>query len=477
MVGGDSVHPRGARGRGRAVVVLVVVATVLAGCASISDETVDELSAMPGIERASASCPKGVCSLRLLAEPGAEAGDLTAALETAREVEASELQLDLREGSGLDAGGAAVAIVLAEASDPSADGAAVALAQTMFASDGLRSGRVQGDRDGTTVVVSSDVSRAQLWDLAESVWPGAAELPKPTVQATTSGGDGEGPSRLTSEGRFPADGVELVRALDDAEVDRSGLSGALVQDGTVLLGARSLESAARLENRLEADSLGEGLDVSVSVTDNVLSYRPDSAEGGTEQQRRAVLTALQEDGSLTGGVDTSGVTAIATDAESAATAVDRAREAEPEAAGVVSITIDLDGMQAELGTTGSPDLVRLLGLFASEPTTTTATVEVPRNPQDPPFDAEANLALEVEASDLTAGVQAAAEQFAGWDGPERKLRVSITAVDPEGRTPGVSLIVERRDGVWEAGPTERGTPELVAEGVSAWTAGIDAAAS
>lgn len=450
--------------------VLALVALVAAGCASISDDTVGELSALPGIERASASCPKGVCSLRLLAEPGAAAADLSAALETAREAEASELQLDLREG----AGGTAVAVVLAEASDPRADGAAVTLAQTMFASDGLRSGRVQRDRDATTVVLSSDVPRAELWDLAEAVWPDVAKLPEPTIQATTSGGDGEGPSRLTGEGDLPADGLALVRDLDGEELDRSGLSGALVKDGTVVLGARGLDAATRLEDRLAADSLGEGLDVSVSVTDNVLSYRPDSADGGTEQQRRALLTALQQDGSLNGGVDTSGVTVIADDAESAAVAVEQAREAEPEAAAVVSITVTLDRMSAELDTTGSPDLVRLLGRFASDPTTTEAAVEVPRNPQDPPFDAEANLALEVEAPDLTTGVRRAAERFAGWDGPEQKLRVAVTAVDPEGRSPGVSLIVERRGGVWEASPTERGTPEQSAEGVRAWTAGIAA---
>lgn len=452
---------------------------LLAGCASVDEDAVDAIGELPGIDHARSSCDLSDCTVSISTEADVTADELLAALDAARETDADTVDVGT-EGAGsleVDAG-----------SDPDDEPAAVALVLDTAAgaeplSIVLATGR--------TRVSTSTVDDESPWDLGEALWPEVEDFPVPTLSVGRGTQSTGGAARLVAEREFPSDEVALVR---DLEGDASlGLTGAVVDGDGVLLGVPDVTTAEVLEARLADDPAADGLTVEVAVTSNVLSYRADEEgprddegtdgrdgtggpasdpEAGTEADRRALLTTLEGAPGAFARVEGATVVIDVDDLAAAAGVVDVLRATEPEAAGRVPLTVTQDGATVELGTTGSTALLRLAGALLADPTVEVLEMEAddPEDEADPPYDAEAFVRVELAAPDLATGVRTVAAAVGGVDGAT-SLVVGVTAVDPEGRTPGVTLRVDREGGTWVAEGVG-GTDEQNELGVAAWDAGV-----
>lgn len=459
------------------LVSLLVGVLLLGGCASVDEEAVDAIGDLPGIDYALSSCDLSDCVVTVRAEPDVTSDELVAALAAARDTDAD--QIDLRaEGAG--------DLAVAAGSDPTHDAAAVELALGALQVPGVTRFSMALSTDRTDAGVSA-ADDDTPWDVAEAVWPDLEDLPSPSLTVTRATSSDQGAARLVADDAFPAAGVALVRRLEGDET--VALSGAVVDGDDVLLGVRDVAGAEALEALLADDPQTDGLTVVVAVTTNVLSYRADvdeptdtastgaTAPGApTEADRRALLTALETGPDGFSRIEGSTIVLSVTDLAAAAEVVDAARAAEPEAAGRVPLTVTqygAAGTTVELGTTGSTDLLLLAARLAAVPTAESVTVEAadPDDDADPPYDSDAFVRVEVAAPDLATGVRTVAAAVGGWEGTPTSLVVGVTAVDPEGRTPGVTLRVDHDGGTWTAEGV-RGTDETNATGVAAWEEGL-----
>lgn len=327
-----SPHPRR-----RSLALLPAAALVLAGCASVDEDAVDAIGELPGIEYALSSCDLANCTVTVRASPDVTAEQLLAALGDARDTGADQMTLR-SEGTG--------SVEVQADSDPADDATAAALATEAVAAPGVESLTVALDADGATVSVAAD-DEVPVWDVAEALWPDVEELGTPALTVTGAASPGR-PSRVTAEGAFPEDALALVRRLEDGATPR--LTGVVVDGDDLVLGVQDVGSAETLETALAGAPDAEGLSIQVAVTTDVLTYRPDDEEpsgagGGspadaTEEDRRALVAALNDaleaapgtPPGVTARVESGTVALDTDDLAGAATAVDAARAAQPDAA-------------------------------------------------------------------------------------------------------------------------------------------------
>lgn len=480
--------------RAGVLAVATASALLLAGCASIDEDDVRAIGDLPGIDYALSSCDLADCRVTVRAEPDVSAEQLLAALSAARETEPDVLTLDSDGTGGIEIDGESPA---------DDDEAAVELAVEGVRVAGVDGFSVEVREDGVAVTVSGDGSRP-VWDVAEELWPDVEPLASPALTVSQGAGGPTGdarPSRVVADGDLPAEGIALVRSVEEQDV--AGYTGAVVTGDGVVLGARGVAQAEELEGVAAREA--PGLDVEVVVSTNVLDQRPGSGgedggdEGGgdgsptdpdeaTEDDRRAVLAVLEADLGAYPRVEQGTVLLGGSDLAALADLVDTVRATEPEAASRVPITVGttldagavgFDGpvypgrapLSVRLGTGGSTDLVRLAALLRAQPDVGVLELRAP-DPDDDEDVRDAGLTAQVAATDLAGGVRRVAEVVAAWSTDLTDLEVGVTAVDPEGRTPGVRLVVERQGDRWVAtGGTDHQTEERVAEGVAAWQAG------
>lgn len=432
------------------LLALLPLLLVLAGCGSLDDEEVAALEELPGVLSSYSGCYKGECLLTVALDDAADPTDLVSALAAARETGADEIEVRLvADGERV----ADLALLDAEPGQAEEDPALVDAVLAATRVPGVTAVDVEVESQATRAhVVAEEVAPSRVWDLAEEAWAELRELPGPTLVADNGGGPG-GRRVTTSEGRFPRGTVALARTLD-AEAG-SEVSGIDVRTDEVVVGVRRLADVAAIERRLPRPG-----PVRVVVTDHVLAY---TGEG--EAQRRAVLRVVQDHPGVAPHVEGLVLTLGGTDAGAVARAVADVRTRAPAAAAEVPIRALLDDThEVQLGTTGSPDLVRLAGALRG-PRTTTVDVRTGYDPDEPGW-----VQVELRAPDLRTGVLRVARVLRAHAGALTSLGVTVKAVDAEGRSPTSTAELTRVGGRWEV---EVDRPDLRPADVGvAWRRGL-----
>lgn len=484
----------------------LVAAAVLTGC-GVDDDDVAALEELAGVERASSSCELGRCSVRVEVRPTIRAAQLTEVFGEARDtgattVEVVEGETDDDASSEPRDSDPRVSVELDEDSERSADAATARLAVASFELVGVSSWGLTRAADRSTLTASVQESPDLQWPTGRDLWDGVATLPSPRMVLTTRPQDRPGASRLVASEEYPERAVTFTVAVAE-EFGASRLTGVSIgsrpgdeeQDGTgVLLGVRSASDATALEALLDDARGGDGLDVAVVVADNVLAARPDPTQDpdggdtGTEADRRALLSSLEDETAVSASVqaNTLRVGALGPLDEVRA-ALERARRAHPDAYARVPVTVlpdtvlsgigsgDPEEQEIDLSTVGSLDLLDLVADLGEVDGAGAVGVQAHGEKYDylkPPSDTDAFVSVRAERSgidELDALVQDVARVLSRWKGPETSLSMSIGVEDPEGRQASVVLRIDRRSGTWVASSSERGTEDRIASGIRAWT--------
>jgi hypothetical protein len=483
-----------------------VAAAVLTGC-GVDDDDVAALEELADVERASSSCELGRCSVRVEVRPTIRAAQLTTVFGEARDtgattVEVVEGETDDAPSSEPRGSDPRVSVSLDEDSERSADAATARLAVASFELAGVSSWGLTRAADRSTLTASVQESPDLQWPTGRDLWDGVATLPDPRMVLTTRPENRPGASRLVAAGEYPERAVAFTVAVAE-EFGASRLTGVSVgsrpeveeQDGTgVLLGVRSASDATALEALLDDARGGDGLDVAVVVADNVLAARPDPTQDpdggdtGTEADRRALLSSLEDEPAVSASVqaNTLRVRALGPLDEVRA-ALERARRAHPDAYARVPVTVEPDTVlsgtgsgdpeeqEIDLSTVGSLDLLDLVADLGEVDGAGAVGVQAHGEKYDylkPPSDTDAFVSVRAERpgiDELDALVQDVARVLSRWKGPETSLSMSIGVEDPEGRQASVVLRIDRRAGTWVASSSERGTEDRIASGIRAWT--------
>lgn len=484
----------------------LVAAAVLTGC-GVDDDDVAALEELAGVERASSSCELGRCSVRVEVRPTIRAAQLTEVFGEARDtgattVEVVEGETDDDASSEPRDSDPRVSVELDEDSERSADAATARLAVASFELVGVSSWGLTRAADRSTLTASVQESPDLQWPTGRDLWDGVATLPSPRMVLTTRPQDRPGASRLVASEEYPERAVTFTVAVAE-EFGASRLTGVSIgsrpgdeeQDGTgVLLGVRSASDATALEALLDDARGGDGLDVAVVVADNVLAARPDPTQDpdggdtGTEADRRALLSSLEDETAVSASVqaNTLRVRALGPLDEVRA-ALERARRAHPDAYARVPVTVlpdtvlsgtgsgDPEEQEIDLSTVGSLDLLDLVADLGEVDGAGAVGVQAHGEKYDylkPPSDTDAFVSVRAERpgiDELDALVQDVARVLSRWKGPETSLSMSIGVEDPEGRQASVVLRIDRRSGTWVASSSERGTEDRIASGIRAWT--------
>lgn len=488
------------------VLAVLLAAAVLTGC-GVDDDDVAALEELAGVERASSSCELGRCSVRVQVRPTIRAAQLTTVFGEARDtgattVEVVEGQVDEAASSEPRDSDPRVSVSLDEDSERSADAATARLAVASFELAGVSSWGLTRTADRSTLTASVQESPDLQWPTGRDLWDGVATLPSPRMVLTTRPENRSGASRLAASGEYPERAVAFTVAVAE-EFGASRLTGVSIgsrpededQDGTgVLLGVRSASDATALESLLDDARGGDGLAVSVVVADNVLAARPDPTQDpdgrdkGTEADRRALLSSLEDEPGVSASVQASvlRVRALGSLAEVRA-ALEKARRAHPDAYARVPVTVlpdtvlsgtgsgDPEEQEIDLSTVGSLDLLDLVTDLGEVDGAGAVGVQAHGEKYDylkPPSDTDAFVSIRAERpgiDELDALVQDVARVLSRWKGPESSLSLSIGVEDPEGRQASVVLRIDRRAGTWVASSSERGTEDRIASGIRAWT--------
>lgn len=484
----------------------LVAAAVLTGC-GVDDDDVAALEELAGVERASSSCELGRCSVRVEVRPTIRASQLTTVFGEARDtgattVEVVEGEADDAASSELRGSDPRVSVSLDEDSERSADAATARLAVASFELAGVSSWGLRRAADRSTLTASVQESPDLQWPTGRDLWDGVATLPSPGMVLTTRPENRSGASRLVVSEEYPERAVAFTVAVA-AEFGASRLTGVSIgsppedeeQDGTgVLLGVRSASDATALEALLDDARGGDGLAVSVVVADNVLAARPDPTQDpdggdtGTEADRRALLSSLEDEPAVSASVqaNTLRVRALGPLDEVRA-ALERARRAHPDSYARVPVTVEPDTVvsgsgtgdpqeqEIDLSTVGSLDLLDLVADLGEVDGAGAVGVQAHDEKYDylkPPSDTDAFVSVRAQRpgiDELDALVQDVARVLSRWKGPETSLSMSIGVEDPEGRQASVVLRIDRRSGTWVASSSERGTEDRIASGIRAWT--------
>lgn len=455
----------------------VVALLLLTACGGVDDAAVEELERLPGVESARASCVKFVdCTASVSVAGDVTVAELEAIIEASRRTEARDITLDV-EGDGTTT----ARLSTGPGSSPDLDRPTAELLLRALEVDGLQALEVTRFADETSLRLRGDAARSEFWPVARDLWERAEPLGLDSLAAetTASEDDDEGPSQLRASAAFPTESVALVLDLDEGEI---GPWGVVVEDSRIGLGALSLPAATRLEEAV-ADAAGADLSVQVDVTRGLPTLPTEPGAGptadgaGSEADRRAVLTLLEERGlGATAEARTVVVDGRSSSVEDVVTGLRAVREELSDESSVVPLTVELDvDVVVELGTDGGPDLVELAADLAADRGADSVEIGQPRADAEAPWDAEAQVFVEVAAPDLASGVETVAEAVSSWAGSERSLVVGVTAVDPDGRSPSATVRVDRRGEDWVARGVGRGTPETEAEAVAAWGRGVDVA--
>ena len=445
----------------------LLVASLSACTGSVDDGALRALEAMEGVESAGASCYKGRCTTLVDVAPDVRSDGLGTIIDAARETRAREIEVRLPKESGR--------VVLETGPDEAADldSATAEVMLAAVADDQLSHATIIRRDTSSSLSLGGDGPRRELWASAERLWTLAEQASAEQIVVAGSAEDvDEGPTALTGSS-FPSRAAELVTSLDDGG-ERARPHGVRIEDDTVVLGALSLASAEAVEAAVDGHPEARGLEVEVEVTRGLPSDVAGGGQGSDtadEGQQRAILKALEDQG-LAASVQDRTVRVRKSgggDDTDLAAAVDAARVEHPEAARVVHIAVDLGPSQVvELGTSGSPELIdlgtSLVGRLEAE--------ELEIKHRAAGDDEPAGLVLvTVPAPDLADGVQGVSEVFADWETSETEMTVSVTARDPEGRSPRVLLRVSRAVDTWTARGTRKGTSETIRESLEAWRAG------
>ncbi len=486
-----------------------MAAAVLTGC-GVDDDDVAALEELAGVERASSSCELGRCSVRVEVRPTIRAAQLTTVFGEARDTGATTVEVV--EGETDDAASSEprdsdprVSVSLDEDSERSADAATARLAVASFELAGVSSWGLTRAADRSTLTASVQESPDLRWPTGRDLWDGVATLPSPEMVLTTRPENRSGASRLVVSEEYPERAVAFTVAVAE-EFGASRLTGVSIgsrpeveeqegQEGTgVLLGVRSASDATALESLLEDARGGDGLAVAVVVADNVLAARPDPTQDpdggdtGTEADRRALLSSLEDEPAVSASVqaNTLRVRALGPLDEVRA-ALERARRAHPDAYARVPVTVEPDTVlsgtgsgdpeeqEIDLSTVGSLDLLDLVADLGEVDGAGAVGVQAHGEKYDylkPPSDTDAFVSVRAERpgiDELDALVQDVARVLSRWKGPETSLSMSIGVEDPEGRQASVVLRIDRRAGTWVASSSERGTEDRIASGIRAWT--------
>lgn len=484
----------------------LVAAAVLTGC-GVDDDDVAALEELAGVERASSSCELGRCSVRVEVRPTIRASQLTTVFGEARDTGATTVEVV--EGEADDAASSEprgsdprVSVSLDEDSERSADAATARLAVASFELAGVSSWGLTRAADRSTLTASVQESPDLQWPTGRDLWDGVATLPSPGMVLTTRPENRSGASRLVVSEEYPERAVAFTVAVAE-EFGASRLTGVSIgsrpedeeQDGTgVLLGVRSASDATALEALLDDARGGDGLDVAVVVADNVLAARPDPTQDpdggdtGTEADRRALLSSLEDEPAVSASVqaNTLRVRALGPLDEVRA-ALERARRAHPDSYARVPVTVEPDTVvsgsgtgdpqeqEIDLSTVGSLDLLDLVADLGEVDGAGAVGVQAHGEKYDylkPPSDTDAFVSVRAQRpgiDELDALVQDVARVLSRWKGPETSLSMSIGVEDPEGRQASVVLRIDRRSGTWVASSSERGTEDRIASGIRAWT--------
>lgn len=427
---------------------LLLLTAGLSACSQVSKDEVRRLGELPGVSDARRSCSLA-CLLSVEVEPDVTVDQLVRVLRAVRTIGAKDSDVTVQQPDA--AGRPRVAIRTGSEAPAGGDTAAARLVTDAVAADDPVGMQVFRGRRETRVELRAGTSATELWDAARTWWPRARQVPRAvfgaqTVTDRSGGGSGEGPSRLEAKDSFPTASVRAARAVQAAP----GVTptGFLVDEERVRLAVLTLDAATRADDVVAGLPADQRSRIEVVVARNVLGTRTDDA--AEDAARRRVLRAAGSVEGVSCRVDQGTVVVQALDARRARTAVERARSREAASAAKVPITVDLgQDRTVELGTEGSLTLVSLAGILL-DGGAREVEVSLPNrgSRSAEPGGPDAYVSLTLDADDgLEATVTAVARRMRGF-GADLSLVLSITARDPEGRTPRAMMRVERQDGTW-----------------------------
>jgi len=455
----------------RLVVAALMGATVLMGC-SVDREDLDAIERLPGVEDADAFCEIGHCRVTVDVSAGIsaeqfgtvvdEAGSIGSA-EEITVIDRSTPGIELTFDTDVDVDGGRVAELLIDARDSPGE---VRSELSISRRQARWSEQVASDRE-TDLTDALNAARAR-WGKIKAL---------KHLAMTFRAGRPDGPAdrlELTATGEFPDGAVDAVIALDDTQA-RPLILGARVTGDGVILAGRTLDHVERLESAADQEASFAEVDTSVVVSSSVIRMPDDVVE--RDRDVRALLAALD----VQGQVDLIGrvieIEAPSTGLDAVADAIDRAREADPAASRSVGFTVAGENRRellVELFGQGSADLVRLADRLQALPLggleIEGIDPEFKRRSGQPPADTEGIVVVTVRADSLDEAVAKVAQRFTGFEAQETSLSLHLTAVDGEGRSPRVSIRVDRRGDEWVASTLDRGLPETVDTAIAAWTA-------
>ncbi|WP_101523322.1 hypothetical protein [Nocardioides houyundeii] len=466
--------PRPVRRRARAAALVVLALLSLAAC-GISDETVEEaFRDAPGVQEATVGCPEFSCTISLDLQLGAEAEQISDAIQVARDLDPREILVTLWEDARThDQRQHLTARIDADsdAADDSYVGAALA-----WAADNPDVAVLEADLGPERADLTlRPTRRADFWTVAETAWELVAPAAGPRLEVSFTAEGTTGLDRLLrATGEFPTAAVDLARSVEsqhDGARTAFALTGLAVQPEGVILGVSDARAVAPAEAAAAAGPHGAGLGpVEVVVTDNVFTASfQDPAE-------RVDPTRVIEVLSGGPGVESARLAGPAVEVRlqgSLATAMplmELLRREAGEALGSTTLHfLTAVGDVVEIVPGGDDSLVMLGHELLTSPGPT-GTLEITQEEDEPPY-----VGLEVRAAALAPQLTRVASVLARHQGETDRYQLWVRATDPEGRTPSVGFSVE----MTPTGPeiTEsRGTGEQAAELRAAWSRGVQRAA-
>ena len=434
----------------RLVTVLSVPALLVAGlsaCSEVSEDEMTRLGELPGVEDARRSCSL-TCLVSVDVEPDIAVDQLARVLRAVRIIDAKTTDVDVGRADSTAPTARRGVGIRVESGAPAAGDTVIARLATQAVADGSVGLKVTRGRRSTTVSLSAGDGASAMFDAAAAWWPRVQRVPRSTLVAATTTPDGDrtregGPSRLTARTSFPAERVRTARTLLSSP--RSDISGFLVDESRLRVGSSSVRGASDLERAVAALPRARRAGVEVVVASNVLTTRTEDA--ADDAARRRVIRVAEQVAGVYGSVDDGTVELRAEEARAARTAVERARRVEPSAR--IPITVTLQTFtEVELGVDGSPALVTLAGRLTGREREVSVQQPNRGSRSAEPDGPDAFVGVTTDSRDgLAATVTAVARRMRGFEA-DLSLVLSITARDPEDRTPRAMLRVERQDGTW-----------------------------
>lgn len=458
---------------GGLLLTVAVTSMALTGCSPSVDDVNDAVADLPGVISAEPSCHEFLCTIQIEAESDASASelaDIIAAARTVDDVWTIHVSVAPAEPKRMS-----VTATLDVAHSPASEDAAVgAILEWAAAEHGLFTLSVTNGTEDDFRVIGAAVADTSIWPLARAAWPLADELSGASLAITQH--DHLRQQSLTARGSLPQ---RLVTVAEELQASESAVTGVLVENGRLLVGAISRDAAERLRPALADDPRLTSVATEVVVTTNVL-LGATAAEPGTSQRLEPVLAVL--DGQpqvLFATIQGNAIEVEVDDLRSAPRLVERVRRRagaafedtvlvleDPEAQHRVEITPDGDDAVLDL-------LVALL------PTRGLSRMTAIQELEPDPARSEVSLLIEVRqpgpgngsAPPLGPQVTRLARLLSTTPGTAASYAIGVTVEDSEGRSANAGWWVDRTPDGLVLGEVD-GTVEQQEEVRAAWARGV-----